>query len=465
MAKGKYEELAEKIVEFVGGKENIVLLAHCVTRLRFTLNDRERVRMEEIKKLPGALGAQWSGDQLQVIIGQSVNDAYQMICEKHGLGEKEDERGEENQRADEKKRFSISNILTGIAGCISPLLPILIGAGFLKIIILVLTNMNLLAESSPTIITLTFVSDAAFYFLPVFAGATSAVKFKANMGLGMLIGAMLISPTFIANVAAGNPGAIFGLPVYGASYASTIFPVICSVFVMSYVERFIAKRSPDSLRSILEPLGTLLVMVPLTLVVIAPIGAVIGNGLGGLLYGMYDRFGVFTISLLSAFWPLIVLTGMHAGLVPFAIERLATYGCEPLMAASYIANVNQGIACFVIAMKTKNKELRSSALSYGTTAIFGGVTEPALFGVTLKYKKGLYSVIIGGLVGGALAGILKVVVYIFSGTSAIPFGLVALVGDEISNLLYGCISIAGGALATFIAAMILFRNEKELEEK
>lgn len=457
----KYSELVDKIVDLVGGKDNISFFTHCVTRLRFNIVNKDLVKTEEVKALPGAVGINWAGEQLQVIIGQSVADVFKMICDKHGIGQQATQ--SETANKNEKKKSSISNVLTGIAGCVSPLLPILIGSGMLKVVIAMLTNLNIMSESAPTLVTLAFVADAAFYFLPVFVGATAARKFGANLSLGMLIGGMLISPTFVEMVGSGNPGSIFGLAIPAASYSSTIFPTICAVFVMGYVERFVAKHSPDALRNILEPLVTLIVMIPLTFIVIAPIGSYLSDGLAWVLVTMYEKFGFISIAIQGAFYPLIVMTGMHVGLIPIAVSNFATLGYEPSIISSGIANINQGIACLAVAVKTKDTDRRATAASGAITAIFGGVTEPALFGINMPLKTPLYGTFAGGIVGGALAGLLHVYSYAF-GSSSFPFLLASYI-DGGNGLINCLISLLAGAVVTFVATMFLYKEEPVAEKQ
>ena len=243
----KYEEIIKELLNLVGGKDNVSFFTHCVTRLRFNVKDRGLVKEDEINKLNGVLGCQWSGEQFQVIIGQAVEDVYHKICETTGL--------EENRVEKDKlsKGFSIGAIFDTIAACLSPVIPVLVGTGMLKVVILLLQMSGLISMESSTYTVLSFVADAGFYFLPVFVGASSAKKFGGNIMLGMFIGAILIHPTFISLVAEDTSLSIFGLPIYEASYSSTVFPVIISVFVMSYIEKLIVKYSPETVRSITEP--------------------------------------------------------------------------------------------------------------------------------------------------------------------------------------------------------------------
>lgn len=259
----KYEELAGQIAELIGGVENVSYFTHCMTRLRFTVKDKEIADAERIKVISGVKGVQWSGDQLQIIIGQTVDEAYAAICAKTGLGTQNTSHSEETTPV--KKKFSPMVLVEVISGCIAPVIPVLIGAGMLKVVMLVLELVGLISADGATFTTLNFVADAAFYFLPIYTGAAAAKKFEMNTFVGMFLGAMLVHPTFIEMCGAGAAGSLFGIPIYAGTYTSSIFPAILSVWAASYVERFMKKHSPDFLRTMLVPFGTILIMTPVSL--------------------------------------------------------------------------------------------------------------------------------------------------------------------------------------------------------
>lgn len=466
--KSKYEALAEGIMDLIGGKENIGFFTHCVTRLRLNLKDQSRVKSDEIRKLEGVVGVNWSGEQFQIIIGQDVDDAYKMICKKNGLNE--EKAVEEKTDADIKKGKRtaggvINAILDSIAGCVSPCVIALIGGGMLKVFLLLLVQAHLLTPESETYITISFVSDAPFYFLPVMIGATAAKKFGANMILGMTLGAALIHPTFVAMVAEGAGGSVFGIPISPQTYSSNVFAMILTMWVAAKVEKFIAKHSPAMIRSVLEPLLTLLVMTPVMLCVLAPMGALIGNYLAGGLKWLYDVTGFFGLAILTCVVPIFVLTGMHMAFPAIAMQNFAALGYDPLICiASIIPNFNQGAACAAVALKTKDTSVRSNASSSALTAIVAGVSEPALFGITLRYKTPLIAVMLGNLVGGAIAGIFRCCCYAFPGSFAL-FSFIACIGEKgISNLIYMIIAVIAGMISTFIFTMFLFKPEKNQEE-
>lgn len=457
MAKKKnYDELAGRVVELVGGKSNIVNYTHCVTRLRFNVADKSNVQKDVIAKIPGVLGTQWQGDQLQIIIGQNVGDAYDLILKKNDLGDLSGNPGQGN--ASKEKKNPVTVVLDGIAGSVVPILPALIGGGMIKIILLLLTLTGILTEQSGTYITLSFVADAAFYFLPVFVGCTAAEKFGANKALGMMLGAILISPTFISMVEGGTVVTLFGLPVYTGSYSSSIFPIILTMAVTAPVEKFIAKHVPDILRSLLEPLLTLLIMAPLMLLVLAPIGSVIGNYLAAGIMWLYNTTGFLAVGIMSCVLPLLVLTGMHHGFTPYLVQAFADYGYEPIIVAcNIISNINQGAACLGVSVKAKDQDLKTTAASCGVTAILGGVTEPALFGVNFKYRTPLYASMIGGFVGGIIAGIGRSYAYVLPGSWGV-LSLPAFIGKSARGVLFMIIAMAVSIAVTFIMTLILFKS-------
>lgn len=461
MAKAeRYADLADKVLELLGGKDNISFFTHCVTRLRFNVKDKSIVDVKGIEGIAGVMGCQWVGDQLQIIIGQAVGDAYNLIAEKTGLAKQD--AVDEDLGDGVKKKFSINTVFDTISGCITPIIPVFIGAGFIKIIVLLITQFNLLPADCGTMQVLTFAGDAGFYFLPVYVGAFAAKKFGANVALGMLMGAMFIHPNFIQAVTNGTSLDVYGIPVYAASYSSSVIPALLTVWVMSYVEKFFARHSPDSVRSITEPLFTLLVMLPLALCALGPIGAFVGTYLSEAVMWLYNTTGIFGIAVLSALFPWLVMTGMHSAFVPYMLNSLATLGYEAIICtANVIANINQGAACAAVALKTKNNEdLRSVASACAITAIVGGVTEPAMFGVNLKLKTPMYGAMIGSFFGALVAAFGHAYLYTMIGSGGI-FALPAYLGgsNPVASMAWMAGGMAVGAIVTFIATLILYKPE------
>lgn len=463
MKKEKLQELSEKILEYVGGKDNIAYFEHCTTRLRFNLKDRGAADVSKIEKLSGVLGSQWSNEELQVIIGPAVSDAYKMICELAGL--KEQAAIDENlDGPGEKKKLTPKNIATGImdgvSGCITPLIPMMIGGGMIKIVYMIANMAGILPETSTTYQILYWLGDAFIYFFPVFIGQTAAKKFGANQGLGMLLGALLIYPSFIGAVAEGVEMTLFGLPVYMANYSSSVIPIIMVVWVMSKVEKFIAKYTPDNFRSLIVPTLTLLVMLPVALVVVAPAGFYIGTFISDGITFIYDTIGFVGVSVLCALLPLLVMTGMHTMMTPYWTTAFAQLGYDAFfLPAMIVSNLNQATASLAVSLKAKNPDNKATALSCAITAFVAGVTEPAMFGVTLKYKKPLYAAMIGNAVGGLLLGLLKVACYAFPGSGGV-FAIITFTGPG-NNLIFFILSAIVGMVITFILTFVMGINENE----
>lgn len=452
--------LATEILTNVGGEANITFFTHCMTRLRFNVEDKSLINESEINNINGVVGSKWSGEQFQVVIGPQVGDVFKSILEITDLGDKAKSVSSEKDSAAEKKKFGIGMLFDAFAGCVSPLLPVLIGSGMLKILTLVLSLTHMISETSGTYVILSFAGDAGFYFLPVLIGATAANRFGGNMGLGMMLGGMLIHPNFISALVDGKLD-FLSIPVYHASYASTILPAIITVFIMSKVEQQVVKFSPNAIRAILEPLVTLLIMIPVTICFIAPVGAMLGEYITVAVMWLYDTTGFAGVSILAAAWPFMVLTGMHSAITPYLVNSFATLGYEPIgLTAIIIANLNQGSAAAAVAVKTKSVCLKSSALTCAITAILAGVTEPAMFGINLRYRKPMIGATIGSLIGGAIAGLGKSYAYAFAASAGI-FAFPIYITDNIMNLVWMVVGCVAGMIATFVINLFVFKDETE----
>lgn len=458
--KKDYKGLARDILEQVGGSNNVVDALHCYTRLRIKLKDKGLVDIEAIKKLDVA-GAQFSGEQLQIIIGNDVKELYEEFVALSDVEHRSPiKENKDINVVKEKKTVKsiLAAIVDGIVGSMVPILPMLVASGILKAIVLILQQFNLVGADSETIITLSFVADSAFYFMPVIIGVFAAKKFGANMALGGMMGAALIHPTFVSLITKGATMSIFGLQIYATDYASTVVPVILSVWVMSYVEKFISKYSPKSLRSLIEPVLTILIMIPLTFVVLAPLGAMLSIGFADGLNWFHSTFGIIAVSAFCAIIPFVVMFGMHVGTVPIIISTIAATGMDKLMMPAFlISNFAQGVACLVVGIKSKNVDIKSLAFSSSFSNIVPGISEPGLYGITLRYKTPMWGAMIGSAIGGLYFGIMGVGAFSFLPPNI--FGLAGYVGEgaHSGNLMHTVIGIIIAMVGTFIATMILYK--------
>lgn len=463
MAKN-YDALAKQVLELVGGRENVASAMHCYTRLRINCKDTSIVDLDAIKQLD-VLGAQFTGEQLQVIIGNEVKEVYEAFIEQSGL-QKEAMIDEKLDDVPAKKKWTIKGMLTGIVdaivACVIPLIPILIGSGVLQAIVLIIQQFGWLPADSPTLVTINFVANAAFYFLPVFVGFFAAKKFGANVALGAMLGAALIHPTFVSMVTAGDAGSVFGLPIYSASYSSTIVPIILAVWVMSYVEKFISRYSPKAIRTILEPSLTLIIMIPLTFCLLAPLGAMLSDGFASLLTWFYSIFGPLAVAAFAAIVPWVVMVGIHIGTTAISVTTIAQTGIDAFMGPGFfISNFAQGAACLAVGIKAKTTELRSFAYSCAFSNIVPGISEPGMYGITLRYKTPMAGAMIGAAAGGLYFGL--------TGTGALQFlppnifAFVGYMGEGAfaGNLMNAIIGVVIAMVVAFIATMFLYKPEKE----
>lgn len=462
----KYTDVISHCVDLVGGKDNISQFLYCTTRLRFNVKDKGLVKTDALGKLKGCLGTQWTGNQLQLIIGQDVAEVYKAVCKTYGISSeaKVDENLDANlaETAGEKpriwERISVQGFFTAMSACIVPVIPMLVAGGMVKSILLILSQLGILATDSGTYVTLMWMCDASTYFLPVALGYTCAKRFNMDPSMGIYLGAILISPTLISMVAEGDAGSIFGLAIPAQSYTSSIFPVFLTILVASYIWRFLNRYIPTAVRSMFAPILTLVIMAPISLCVTAPFGSLLGSYLGIAIKWLYDMFGPLGTAIYTAVSPFLVMTGMHACLSVYSTNAIATTGRDIFVgAASFIRNLNQGIAALVVALKSKDPDQRATAWSCAITAIVSGVTEPALFGVNLRYRKPIYAACIGGFFGGLYAGMMGVARYVYGGIGL--FGLTVFVGDDPSNLINQIIAMAIGAAVTFVVGWIIVKPE------
>lgn len=447
-----YQKLAQEILEKVGGKSNVNSLTHCATRLRFVLNDNGKANAEDIKAIKGVVGVANSGGQFQVIIGSDVAKVYQPIKDIVGAGE--------NTQESTPQR-PLDKVLAIISGIFTPILPVITAAGMIKAVLSLLVVFKVVTTEDQNYQILNFIGDAGFYFLPVFLGATAAKQFKTNQYLGMLMGAILLHPTFTTMVAAFKEGgdaiSLFSIPFTATTYSSTVIPIILSVWFMSYVEKFADKISPKAIKFFSVPLIVALVTSVVTFSLLGPAGATIGQWLGDF-FKWLESFGGWVVpTIVGIFSPFLVMTGTHYGLVSIGINNRMTLGYDTVAQPGMLAsNVSQGGAALAIAFKTKDPDKRALASSAGITSVFG-ITEPALYGVTLQNRAALIGTMVSGGIVGFFLGIFNA--RNFSGGSPGLLTLSSYIGDN--TLKYFYTALIGLILAVVISFVITFILYKE----
>ena len=446
-----YKQLAAAILEMVGGESNVVSVTHCATRLRFNLKDDSKAQTEKLKKTKGIMGVVNQGGQYQVVIGSDVQSVYRPLLD---LGNFDS--GAKTEEKDGKG--PVVKVLDTVAGIFTPIIPAITGAGMLKAVMALLVAFKLLDTTSESYQFLNFFADAAFYFLPLLIANSAAKKFKCNAYMAMSIGGVLLHPTFISMVngakEAGTALHFLGMPVSLVSYSSSVIPVILGVWFMSFVEPVADKVSPKPVKFFTKPLLTLIITAPVTLIVLGPLGNIIGEGIAAGI-NILNTYASWLVPLVvGTFTPLMVMTGMHYGLIPIGINNIATAGFDTVVGPGMLgSNIAQGGAALAVALRTKNSEVRQLATSAGITAVCG-ITEPAMYGISLRFRRPLIAAMIGGGVSGLFMGFTGVGRY----TSGSP-GLLALPGyigtEGFRNITFACIGAAIAFGVSFVVSFIL----------
>lgn len=441
----KYSDVGGKILACVGGKENVNSFTHCVTRLRFILKDKSAYSDDEMKDIAGVLGTQWAGEQLQVIVGQTVEEIYDAMCELGGF-ERMAGIDENLDAALEKKPFSVKdipgNMLRALSGCIFPLIPILIPAGLMLLLGSVLgpNLLNILPADHDLIVLFNFVGNAGMYFMPVFAAWSAAKYFKTSAPVAMFLGAVLIHPTLMEMVTDQTPFTVYGIPMTLVTYSSQFLPSIVSVWIMSYVYAFFRKHMPESLRYAFLPLLTMLVMLPVALCAVGPLGSWMGNLIGAFAAWLAEVAGPVAIGFIGGLWYFLVALGMDKAILPIVLQQFAQQGFDNLFWCSAVFGTYALLGVAVASVFTQHGEKRSMAVSNAVTLGVGGVSEPTIYTSLLPNKLNWIALFSGGFVGGVIGGIFSCKAWVL-GTGNVLFATVFAGGDG-SSLVPGILASA-----------------------
>ncbi|MBV8873436.1 MAG: PTS glucose transporter subunit IIA [Metakosakonia sp.] len=423
-----YQDTARQIIDRIGGKENVLSLFHCITRLRFLLKDNDKADRAALEALDGVMGVNISGDQFQLIIGNDVEPLCKALLAK--LPDLD------NAARPTKRRNPVSVILEGLSSIFSPIIPAIAGAGILKGMLALMVAMQWVETTNQTYQILLAISDGVFYFMPLALSFSAAKKFGANPYVAVALAAVLFHPAIQTLFKAGAPVNFIGLPVPTVNYASTVIPILLAVWLLSHVERLIDRFMPGPLKTMFVPLLCLLIVTPITLIAIGPVGIYTGNALSGGIIWLVENMGIVAGVVVGGTLSLIIITGMHYVIVPIMINNISTMGFDPIKILFYIANLGQAGAAFGVFLRARDKKLKSLALTTSFSAMMG-ITEPAMYGVNIRYKRPFAAALIGGACGGAFAMAMGVKTYAFA-LSGLP-GLPALVGP---TFLWALVSIA-----------------------
>lgn len=455
-----YKKLAESILKNVGGSGNVSGLTHCATRLRFNLKDESKADTDAIKGTKGVMGVVSSGGQYQIIIGSDVANVYKPLSEICQIT------GGKNTEPEKKQSWGAKAIDT-LSGIFTPILPPLTAAGMLKAVLSLLVAFHLVSSDSQSYQIINFMADATFYFLPIMLANSAAKKFKCNPYLAMMLGGILLHPNFVNMVTAskesGEAIRLFMIPIYNASYSSSVIPIVLAVGFMGIVEPIADRVSPKAVKFFTKPLLTVLVTGVVTLSVIGPIGYIISNYIAAGIRAA-ESFGWLLSMVVGAVFPLLVMTGTHYAIVPIGINNRMTIGYDTMIYPCNLAsNIAQGGAALAVAFKSKVSDIKQLASSSGITAVCG-ITEPALYGINMRFKTPLYAAMAGGAAGGLFVGLFNVKNY--SGGSPGLLTLPSYIGgDSLRDLLFASIGAAIAFVVSFAISFILYKEPKEEQKE
>lgn len=453
------QAVGKRVWEAVGGEKNVNSLVHCATRLRFKLKDESVADTQKLKQDPDVIQVVQSGGQYQVVIGSNVADVYQAIVDEQGLT---DQSGTEDQ-----SKNPLNRLIDIISSIFTPFLGAMAAAGILKGFLSLVTVLGWLSADTGAYQILFAAADGVFTFLPVMLAFTAAKKFKTNQFLSVAIAMALVYPAITQLAGAGGAVDFFGLPIVLAQsgYTSSVIPIILAVWVQSKFEPLVKKVIPQFLQMIFVPMIVLLVMVPLTFLLLGPIGTVIGNGLGSLFNSIYSFSPLVAGLIMGSLWQVFVMFGMHWGFVPIMFLNIEQYGFDVMVPMLLPAVLAQGGAALAVAIRTKDTKLRSLGISSTITSLFG-ITEPTVYGVTLPLKKPFVVACLSAGIGGAMIG--------FAGVKAFSSGLVSLLTIPTfistnqaveSNVTMAILATALSFVLAFVGTLIVGFDETVQDEK
>lgn len=457
----KYLDLATDILNYMGGASNIKKVWHCATRLRFNVKDNNKVNQKELEKLKGIIQVVYGHEQWQLVIGTQVADVYDQLINMKEIKDSKNLIKEKEAKNKERTGFLglLNKFISFISSLFMPFLNAICGAGVLKGVLALCTTMKWLKETSGTYVLLNAAADSLFYFLPIFIAFNAAKQLKVDRFVSVTIAGALLYPQ-ITTLATKNITIKFlGIPVIPMSYSSSVIPIILSIWLLSYLEPMLKRLIPDSLKYVFVALIELVIMVPLTLIVVGPIGSTISSALANSIMTIYNHASLFAGLLIGGLWQVIVMFGFHWMILPLIMSNIAKLGQDPIFPIACAAVMSQAGAALGVFLKAKDNKTKQISGSACIAAIFG-ITEPTLYGVTLKYKKPFYIAISCSALGGIVIGLSNVEAHAFAFPSilSIPTYLGHGFVGEIIGLL---ISFVGAAILTYFCGLPNELNNKE----
>lgn len=440
------KEIAQFILDKVGGESNINNVTHCATRLRFNLKDESKANTKEINAKDDIISVVQKGGQYQIIIGNKVTQVYDELQKIRGITDESSsiEEGEKTKQ----------NIFTVISGIFAPLLSAFAGAGILRGLTLLSVQLGWIAETSGTYKILTICAMTVFYFLPVLLAYTTARYFNVNVIFAMIIGAALIHPDVVAmmgNIGNGATTNFFGIPVVLMNYSSTVLPIVVAIWLYSYLEKFLKKIIPEGGHLVFVPLFSFLIMIPFTLMTIGPVTVWLSNFIATIINGLIESNALIAGIVVGGGWNALVSVGLHWAVNPIMIQNIAQQGYDYIVPFTFATNFAMMGAAIGVWLKSKQGKVKKFALTTALTIAFSGITEPAIYGVAIPRKRPFVAALIGGAIGGAYLGLNHVTAHamVFGGLTTLP----TFVGGEPGNFLH---AVIGLSICVVVSAVLTY---------
>lgn len=453
-----YKQIAADVLRLVGGEKNVSHLEHCSTRLRFTLADPAKADVAALKKTSGVMGVISSGPQCQVVIGNDVVEVFDELNKMAKFS------GQPAAPAAGGKKNLAASALDFMVGVFQPLVPAIAGGGILKAFLSLFSLIGLIDSTSVLYQVLINVADAPLYYLPLLVAVTMAAKIGCNKLVAVATVGALLLPNTTALLGAETAPVLFGITIQNVTYAYQVFPAILAVAVLYFVEKFMNKYTPKPIRVFFVPMVCFAVVFPLTLLFLGPIGLMIGKGLTAVMLGLYQYVGWLAVGLVAACLPLLISIGAHKAFIPYVVSSLGEMGYEILYnGASLAHNIAEGGASLAVAVKTKNPELRSTAFSAGVSAIFG-ITEPAIYSMTLQHKTVLGGVMIGSFISGSFVGLMGVKAFVAMGPGLAGMAMF-IDAENAMNIVWAFVAFGIALVAAFVATLIMYKDEDPAKEE
>ena len=454
-----YEKLAVDIINAVGGKENIVKAARCATRLRLVLKETPKDAHKKVSELTGVITVVENNGQFQVVIGTHVGKVFDKVQTIVDL--------DDSSKDEAPKGTILNRVIVTMSAVFAPFIYILAAAGILQGCLILINMAYPSFQSTGTYEVLSFMSWAPFTFLPIFIAITASRHFKCNMFIAVACCASLVSPTWseiAARIAGGENISFLGIALAETTYTSSVLPPLFLVWILSYVEKFVEKSLPDVVKSLFTPLLCMIIMVPLTIVAIGPVSDNLATAIANGYNSLYNFAPALAAAVIGGLWQIVVIFGVHWGVTPMCLANYDMYGMDTFQAFQTMAVVAQMGAAFGVFLKAKKMETKNVSLSAGITGIFG-ITEPAIYGVTLKYKKPFICGCVAGALGAVVASFFNVAYYAYAGLPGLLTVVNAINPENPTSIMGMAIGCAIAVIGSIILVQIVGFGEESEEVK